>query len=301
MLFEIENTGNGYSVSSRKIMPRSAADLKLLEKDIEHWIADHPEVLLPNEQVLVIGQSIAGQPMADVLALDSFGRLIVVEIKRDRADRETIAQLLGYAASLYEVSYEELNGIAQRYQKWGDRDLHTVFSEFSDAPDIARDELGKEHRIIIVAPDSDTDLRDIVGWLRHHAVPVEFVPFSIYADEQGASRFLQIEGVTATPDPILTTRSGADIGSSIPTRRMLATHTIACSSGTSQQFSITSTVPRTWREPNPETRYSHTSTRRACARWVRFGTAKYARARASSLTSRATRARTNTIWMLTGK
>lgn len=204
MLFEIENTGKGYSVSSRRLTPRSAADLGLLEKDIENWVADHPEVLLPNEQVLVIGQSIAGQSMADVLALDSFGRLIIVEIKRHQTDRETIAQLLGYAARLHGASYEKLNGFAQNYRNWQGGELYTVFSEFSDTPDITREELGKEHRVVIVAPDSDADLKGIVGWLSHYEVPVELVPFSVYADEQQTPRFLQIEGVTATPEPVPT-------------------------------------------------------------------------------------------------
>jgi RecB family endonuclease NucS len=130
LLFEIENVGAKYSVSSHKIMPRPAADLGLLEKDIEEWIADHPEVLLPNEQVLVIEQSITGQSMADVLVLDSFGRLIIVEIKRHQTDRKTVAQLLEYAARLRGVSYEELNSRAQRYRKWQGGDLHSVFSDF---------------------------------------------------------------------------------------------------------------------------------------------------------------------------
>lgn len=137
MLFEIEKTGNGYSVSSRRLMPSSAADLGLLEKDIERWIATHPEVLLPNEQVLVIGQSISGQSMADVLALDSFGRLIVVEIKRHQTGRETIAQLLEYAARLRGITYETLNNLAQDYQNWQGRDLYDVFLS-SPRPQILR-------------------------------------------------------------------------------------------------------------------------------------------------------------------
>ncbi len=184
------------------MIPQSAAGLGLLEKDIERWIAEHPEVLLPNEQVLVIGQSISGQSMADVLALDSFGRLIIVEIKRHRTGRETVAQLLGYAARLHGASYEELNGMAQHYGRWAGGDLYSAFCEFSDAPNFSRDELGKQHRIVIVAPESDADLKGIVEWLRHYAVPVEFVPFSIYADEQLTPRFLQIEGVTTIPEAV---------------------------------------------------------------------------------------------------
>src|SRR3954469_1009752 len=115
MLFEIEPTGDGYSISKRSLAPAAAADLGLREKHIEQWLAEHPQLLLPNEEVLVIGRSVAGQAIADILALDSFGRLVIVEIKRHRSGRETIAQLLGYAASMRNVTYDELNAIAQRY------------------------------------------------------------------------------------------------------------------------------------------------------------------------------------------
>lgn len=204
MLFEIQSTGAGYVLSGRKFMPHPSASLGLLEKDIEHWIAEHPDVLLPNEQVLVFGQSISGKSMADVLALDSFGRLIIIEVKRDLTGRETVAQLLGYAARLHGISYEELNGIAQQYSKWPGGDLYSVFSDFFDAPSIVRVQLGRNHRTIIVAPDSDADLKSIVGWLRHHGVPIEFVPYAIYAEDQSAPRFLQIEGISTTPEAVTT-------------------------------------------------------------------------------------------------
>jgi hypothetical protein len=200
MLFEIERVEDGYSISSRRFAREPAGELGLREKHIETWLAERPDLLLPNEQVLVIGQSVAGQAMADILALDSFGRLIIVEIKRGRSGRETVAQLLGYAARMQNITYEELNQIAQRY--WGPphQDLYARFQDFAEGQSIPREELGKRQRVLIVAPESDTDLRDIVAWLASYGVPIQIVPFAVYADSEATPRFFEIEGVVTTPE-----------------------------------------------------------------------------------------------------
>jgi len=93
MLYSIESR-NGKFVVTKRFLEKSASELRVEEKTIEDWIANNPQLLFPKEQVLVFGQSILGQSMADVVALDSLGSLIIVEIKRDWSDRSTVAQLL---------------------------------------------------------------------------------------------------------------------------------------------------------------------------------------------------------------
>jgi hypothetical protein len=43
-------------------------------------------------------------------------------------------------------------------------------------------------------------LRSIVEWLKSFNVPIEFVPFVVYADAEGRPRFLQLAGVNSSPD-----------------------------------------------------------------------------------------------------
>jgi hypothetical protein len=201
MLFEIEEKDGEFSISTRSLSRNSAAELGLREKHIENWLANHPHLLLPNEQVLVIGQSVSGQSMADVLALDAFGRLVIVEVKRGRSGRETVAQLLGYAARMRGITYEELDAITQRHRSG--LDLYTRFLEFNDGQVVPREQLGNEQRVIIVASESDADLKQIVGWLAGYGVPIQFVPFTIYAAE-GKPRFIEIDGVVSSPELALT-------------------------------------------------------------------------------------------------
>lgn len=194
MLYEIEKHGDKL-VPNKQFIEKSASELGIKEKSIENWIAAKPELLFPNEVILVIGQSVSGQKMADVLALDSSGNLIIIEIKRDWSDRETVGQLLSYAARLQGVTYERLNIEAQRYSGWQGGDLLTAFREFIENEDFPREDIGKTHRLFIVAPDSDQELKSIVTWLRDYGLPIQFIPFSLFADKQGDTLFMRIEGV----------------------------------------------------------------------------------------------------------
>ena len=129
--------------------------------------------------------------------------MIIIEIKRDHSSRETVGQLLEYAAKLKDITYDELNDISQKYKKRPTIDLYDAFKVFSDDNDIEKEKLGSQQRIIIVAPDSDEGLQQIVTWLRSYGVPIEFVPFSIFTDEQGQPKIFEIKGVQGTPDNVV--------------------------------------------------------------------------------------------------
>jgi hypothetical protein len=195
MLYSLETNGTDFIVRERFI-EKAASTLGVLEKAIENWIANSPELLFPKEQVLVFAQSIAGQSMADVLALDSFGNLVVVEVKRDWSDRSTISQLLEYAAGCKDCAYEFFNQQAKGYKKWPGGELIEQFRVFAERPDFPQTDLCKRQRVFIVAPESDTGLKNIIDWLHGYGVPIEFIPFRLFADDAQCPRFIDIAGVT---------------------------------------------------------------------------------------------------------
>ena len=109
------DVGSLYRVSVKSgefspLEPCSAHELKVKEKQIEAWLARSPELLFSEEEaVLIIAQELAGEPQADLLAVDSQGNLIIIEIKRHWSDRNTVGQLLDYAARLSEWDCEAFN------------------------------------------------------------------------------------------------------------------------------------------------------------------------------------------------
>jgi hypothetical protein len=182
------------------LSPRSAHDLKVKEKNIEDWMARSPHLLFTrHEAVLVIGQEVAGEPMADLLAADSQGALIVIEAKRGTSDRNTVGQLLDYAAKLSDWGYDDFNKRWQRNPESKGRDLFETFKKFAGNPKFQKEDFLKDRRFFILASAGDESMKRIIQWLQKYNVPIDFVPFQLYA--QGKQHFLEIEKVDVDLEP----------------------------------------------------------------------------------------------------
>src|SRR4051812_12199667 len=79
-----------------------------LEKDLETWIEQRPTILEDRKLVIIARQLRAGGNYVDLLGLDGDGTLVVIELKRDMAYRDALAQAIDYASWLAERSKDEL-------------------------------------------------------------------------------------------------------------------------------------------------------------------------------------------------
>jgi hypothetical protein len=177
------------------LSPCLARDLKLREKKIESWIAQNPELLFSNpEAAMVIATELAGEPMADMLAVDSQGTLIIIEIKRHGSDRDTVGQLLDYAAHLSSWTYDDFNRRWQESSGSKGRDLFEAFKDYAENPGFDKGQFLKERRLFILASGSDEKLRRIMDWLREKTnLRVDYIPFQFY--RHGRELFVEIEKI----------------------------------------------------------------------------------------------------------
>lgn len=208
MLFRLVQKGDKRDF--RALERKTASDLDLLEKDLENWIVGNPELVFGGEEVLVVAQSVSGQRMADILALDADGNLVIVEIKRDWSNRTTVGQLLEYAANMAGCRYEQLEALHRDHWKRHkpDRDYISLLDRYrklslnEEADESQIPKSPKESRVCIVAPGSDRGLLQIVDWLQGYKVPINFIPFSLHVeagtDEEGM--LIEIEQLPKIPD-----------------------------------------------------------------------------------------------------
>jgi hypothetical protein len=154
----------------------------LERQDLQEWTIEEPRIL--GEELLVITSEYANfrdtRDRLDTLALDPSGKLVVVELKRDRADRTTDLQAIKYASYCATLTAEE---IQQDYRSfWSDRegtDLtpEDVGEEFADFLDRAEGEvpitdegwadfdLDQKPRILLAAGSFGTEITSPVMWL----------------------------------------------------------------------------------------------------------------------------------------
>ncbi|NCO32124.1 DUF91 domain-containing protein, partial [bacterium] len=100
-LFTINKNGN--------MIPYKKYNFKELhqEFDLEVLLENNPEYLFEDSKILIIGRQITTNlnTSIDLLGLDNIGNTVVIELKRDKTPRETIAQLLEYASFVEKLDY----------------------------------------------------------------------------------------------------------------------------------------------------------------------------------------------------
>jgi len=180
-----------------ELSPASAWELDLKEKEIEKWVVRNPKILFSDpDAITIIAQELSGEVLADVLAVDSQGNLIVVEIKRHWSDRNVVGQILDYAARLSEWVYEQFN---ERWNTGGhEKDLFKAFKVFIQNDSFSREDFLKNRRLFILAAGEDEGMKRIISWLRDgYKVPIDFIPFSLY--KAGNETYVRIGKIDVMP------------------------------------------------------------------------------------------------------
>lgn len=213
MLFKIGNEG-GNTVEA--VPEHELAELGLRERDdLQEWVIEEPRIL--GEELLVITSEYAGfedtLDRLDVLALDRDGKLVVVELKRDRADSNTDLQALKYASFCSTLTAEDVQQLYREFhnkrtsddlspEEVGDR-----FASFlqSDEPIVvgesgwAEFELDDRPRVMLAAGDFGTEITSPVLWLnQEYGLDISCVRLSAY--ERDGDYLVQGQRIIPVPE-----------------------------------------------------------------------------------------------------
>lgn len=109
--------------SATKATPIGLAAAGLKERQhLQEWVIEHPEVLGPDVKIVAFEfgswaahTGAVERDRLDVLALDGDGRLMVVELKRDKAPDTVDMQALKYAALVSRFTRGDLDQVHARY------------------------------------------------------------------------------------------------------------------------------------------------------------------------------------------
>lgn len=171
-----------------------------LERHMESWLENNPDALVQDEFILWIGKQASAATehstiYPDLLGLDAEGNLVIVELKRDQAPREVVAQLLEYAAWATELDDEQIAVIATDYFLTRDelqgRSLQEVFTETFEIDEFPR--LNRRLRLFVVARDIPPAISGVCRFLSKHRIDINCVTISVFQTES-EERIVGIEG-----------------------------------------------------------------------------------------------------------
>ncbi len=178
-------------LSKAELIVAQETSLKL-ETYLESWLERSPWALV-QEPILWIGRQATasveeGKIFPDLLGVDSEGNLVIVELKKGRAPREVVAQLLEYAAWADELSDERIHEIAATYfqtcskfQGMSFQDAFISVFETDETP-----VLNQRLRLFILAEEIPAAVARVCRFLRtSHGIDVSCVAVSTFQTQSG--------------------------------------------------------------------------------------------------------------------
>lgn len=166
------------------------------EVELEAWLANHLDVLTDGEPLLLIGRQVSNSISGtlDLVALDADGNVVVVELKREKPPRDSIAQVLEYATWAAGQSHEDLVAQADRHlfpqtlaRRWAETfPLATIEDGNSPPAELSAGlRLNERQRVFLVVEGYSERITAVGRYLRKIGIDFNLVTFHYYCTENG--------------------------------------------------------------------------------------------------------------------
>lgn len=163
------------------------------EAVLEDWLESNPDGIVEDGRILIIGRQVVTNfgGFIDLLGLDREGDVVVVELKRDRTPRDTIAQSLEYVSFAERLDTAQLEGILRSYLNDESLNLAEHHREYFDLGSDEAIAFNKDQRIVIVGQCVTPEIRQTATFLRSKGIRVTCVEFTFFQANGGTKLLSQ--------------------------------------------------------------------------------------------------------------
>ncbi len=175
-----------------RVQPSSTMDSELR---LEEILVKNPEMLIPD--LTLVGRQTAtdGGPL-DLLGVDSDGRLVLFELKRDRLSRDAVAQIIDYASDLASMGIDALaERIAEQSGTGGIEKIEDFADWHAENFDADNLEALLPLRMFLVGLGVDDRTERMVNFLADNGMDISLLTFQGFArgDELFLARHMRVE------------------------------------------------------------------------------------------------------------
>ncbi|HGN2573533.1 TPA: DUF4268 domain-containing protein, partial [Providencia rettgeri] len=213
-------------ILNKKLTPLQSSNLienQLTERyDLQEWLVNHPEAL--GEELLIIQKEFNGfdgtGERLDLLAIDTFGRLVLIENKRDNSGRDAVWQAIKYASYVAPFTSEDIENVFANYLLKNKNQysyLATDSFEMENIKNTAKfiiqnflnenNEIDLDfktlnprnsQRIILVAGEFSKEVTNTALWLIERKIDIKCVKLSAY--KLGGNLLIDIKPIIPIPE-----------------------------------------------------------------------------------------------------
>lgn len=161
--------------------PTAFKEGNMLEKDIQNIIKSNPKIL--GEELLIVGEELSpfenSKKRLDLLALDEFGKLVVIELKRDNDGFHMDLQAIRYASMVRLFSIDQIVEFYNNFHNCDNEQTEKVIDNFLGG-DYAQKLDFDNVRIILVNQDFSKDITNTVLWLNEQGLDIKCIKINPY-------------------------------------------------------------------------------------------------------------------------
>ena len=189
-------------------------------RDIQEWISNNPEIL--GEDLLIVGKEFSGfdrtNERLDLLAVDTDGRLVIIELKRDDTGTDAHWQAIKYASYLRDASQEVIIEMLTKFGNMSTDEAIQKLLQHLDSDDLS--ELNNDQRIILASHRFAPEVTNAVLWLNDKVPGDDFITriqLTPHHDAESDSLYIQVNTIIPVPgteDLTVGIGVGQDSGSS---------------------------------------------------------------------------------------
>ena len=164
------------------------------EADMESYLERHPD-LLQEEDLLILGRQASSdrRDIVDLLAVNSKNQLVIVELKKDKADERVIPQILRYYHWLYQNPEKTQQLLAKKKEQSEGKRYSNRTIDLDQAP-----------KIVVVAGEIDPVLVSLSQYLN---VKEEIKFLELTAHREGTQQLLQITRIKRKRERVAPTKT----------------------------------------------------------------------------------------------
>lgn len=157
------------------------------ESVLENWLENNSDDILEDGKFLIIGRQVTTNlgSIIDLLGIDREGNTVVVELKRDRTPRDTLAQALEYASFVEKLDTGNLEEILQHYVNDEALNLSSYHRNYFELTPDEAVSFNKDQRIVLVGQHITGEIRQTASFLRRKGMRVTCLEFSYFQANGG--------------------------------------------------------------------------------------------------------------------
>ena len=192
------------SRQSERIEEVDFARLGLRERrDIQEWVADNPRIL--GDDLLIIGKEFSGfdrtNERLDLLAVDSDGKLVIIELKRDDTGADAHWQAIKYASYFQRASVADIVEMTATHWDESQDDAVSRLLQHLGSDDL--NALNNDQRIILASHRFAPEVTSAALWLNQKVSGeenmVSCVKLTPHQDTQTCTLYVQASTIIPVP------------------------------------------------------------------------------------------------------